>query len=246
MTWGKRLFDLSLLALSLPFTLSAAFTIALLCAVMQGRPILFSQVRVRECGRSFCLWKFRTMTLEHRDRGVSGGDKARRVTRLGRALRRFHLDELPQLWNILQGEMSFVGPRPPLPPYVLAEPKLYGQVLSMRPGLTGLATCIYGPVEVVLLSQCKTAEETEAVYRRRCIPRKARLDLIYLKRRSIGLDLKILFHSVTGRPWRGGHAVAALPAATLEQAGTRRLPNAGRAPRPSGQRLGQPRPPPVR
>jgi lipopolysaccharide/colanic/teichoic acid biosynthesis glycosyltransferase len=121
-------------------------------------------------------------------------------------LRRWRLDELPQLWNVLRGDMSFVGPRPPLRRYVEAFPELYADVLRARPGITGLATLIYHAEEERLLAPCRTAAETEAVYVRRCVPRKAQLDLIYAARRDLCLDLWIMFATVFRRlPVVPGH-----------------------------------------
>ena len=97
----------------------------------------------------------------------------------GRFLRRSRLDEVPQLWNVLKGDMSFVGPRPPLRLYVERFPELYAKVLQSRPGVTGLATLVFHRHEEKLLAACRSAAETDAVYARRCVPRKARIDLIY-------------------------------------------------------------------
>jgi lipopolysaccharide/colanic/teichoic acid biosynthesis glycosyltransferase len=155
--------------------------------------------------RAFRLWKLRTMAPGAEDGRATWGGKAARVTGTGRWLRASHLDELPQLWNILRGEMSFVGPRPPLRRYVAARPDLYEEVLRCRPGLTGLATLIFRRREALLMN-CPNAATAEAIYRRRCLPRKARLDLIYLRRRSLALDLWILWRTflvvLRGLAWR--------------------------------------------
>ncbi len=111
-------------------------------------------------------------------------------------LRRTRLDELPQLWNILRGDMSFVGPRPPLRMYVERFPGLYAQVLRSRPGVTGLATLVFHRREAELLRGCRSAEETDTVYVRRCVPVKARLDLIYQRRRNVCFDLAILGRTI--------------------------------------------------
>lgn len=196
MTPQKRLFDLALaLLLLFPLGLLMAL-VALLLLVAQGRPVLYGAERMRAPGRAFTLWKFRTMRPAEGDSGVSGGDKAARITSVGRLLRRTRLDELPQLWNILTGDMSFVGPRPPLRQYVEAFPELYARVLAARPGVTGLATLIFHRHEERLLSSCANREETNRVYARRCIPRKARLDLIYGRRQSLCLDLWILLRTL--------------------------------------------------
>ncbi len=192
MTPAKRLMDLTLALLlaalfALPF---AAVVIALL--LRDGRPVFYVAERMRAPGRPFRLWKLRTMTVAQADSGVSGGDKSARVTRTGRFLRRTRLDEVPQLWNILRGDMSFVGPRPPLRKYVERFPGLYARVLQSRPGITGLATLVYHAHEERLLAPCRTTEETDEVYSRRCVPAKARLDLIYQKNRSVCYDLVLL------------------------------------------------------
>lgn len=193
MTPGKRLFDI-VLALVLLVPLGALMiVIAALLLIAEGRPILYGSERMRDPARAFTLWKFRSMRpAAGTDNGVSGGDKAGRVTPMGAFLRASRLDELPQLFNILKGDMSFVGPRPPLRQYVEAFPDLYAAVLKSRPGVTGLASLIYHRHEERLLAGCASTEETNRVYSRRCIPAKARLDLIYQRRRTLCLDLWIL------------------------------------------------------
>lgn len=196
MTWRKRIFDLffaSLLVIILgPIILYLIFKIWR----TQGRPIFYVAERMRGPDRSFGLWKFRTMTIATQDQGVSGGNKTNRITPLGARLRAKRLDEFPQLWNILKGDLSFVGPRPPLREYVEKFPDLYADVLKSRPGVTGLATIAYHKHEDMLLSRCETAEETEATYTRICVPRKARLDLIYQKNQSTCYDFQIVFQTI--------------------------------------------------
>ncbi|MDX5403570.1 MAG: sugar transferase [Rhodobacterales bacterium] len=196
MTPAKRTLDI-ICALGLSVILApVALVIATLILCIDGRPVLYPSERMKTPQLAFTLWKFRTMRPAPADSGVSGGDKSDRITPLGRFLRRSRLDELPQLINVLRGDISFVGPRPPLRRYVEMFPNLYEQVLRQRPGLTGLATLVFHKTEERLLSDCRTPEETENVYTRRCIPRKARLDLIYAERRSIGLDIRLIFGTV--------------------------------------------------
>ena len=142
------------------------------------------------------MWKLRTMTVVAADAGVSGGDKAARITPTGAWLRARRLDEFPQLFNILKGDLSFVGPRPPLREYVERFPDIYGAVLKSRPGVTGLATLVYHRHEEMLLARCATPEETDAVYARLCVPRKARLDLIYQKHRNICFDIQLVIATI--------------------------------------------------
>lgn len=193
MTFGKRALDLAL-ALLLAVILAVPFLIvALLVLLRDGRPIFFASERMKTPTQSFTLWKFRTMTVDPNDGGVSGGDKAARITSNGAFLRRRRLDELPQLFNILRGDMSFVGPRPPLKRYVALRPDLYKKVLQNRPGVTGLATLRYHKYEERLLSACKTAKETDHTYVSRCVPRKAKLDLIYSRNQSACFDLRLIW-----------------------------------------------------
>ncbi|MEP2785091.1 MAG: sugar transferase, partial [Pseudoruegeria sp.] len=117
-------------------------------------------------------------------------------TPYGAFLRKYRLDEIPQLWNILKGDMSFVGPRPELPDYVLDNPALFSRVLQSRPGITGLATILYHRQEETVLAKCNTPEETDAAYVRICLPRKAKLDIIYQQNWSFCFDLKLIFGSV--------------------------------------------------
>lgn len=196
MTLGKRLFDV-VLALALLVPLSVVMlVVAALLALLEGRPIFYVSERIREPGKPFALLKFRTMSHVAEDAGATGAHKAWRITPLGRFLRRTRIDELPQLFNILRGDMSFVGPRPPLREYVERFPRRYAEVLRTRPGVTGLATLIYHSHEDRIMARCHTPEATEAAYYRRCLPTKLRLDMIYQRRRTLAMDLWIIWNTV--------------------------------------------------
>ncbi|MEZ5713855.1 MAG: sugar transferase [Paracoccaceae bacterium] len=199
MTWSKRLFDLLLAALLTVLLAPLIAAVAALVLIRDGRPVLYISERMRAPGQPFLLWKFRTMAVVQADAGVSGGDKVARITPLGRTLRRTRLDELPQLWNILRGDISFVGPRPPLRRYVEQFPELYADVLKSRPGVTGLATLVFHRTEERLLANCATPQETERVYTRRCVPAKARLDLIYAANRNLCFDALLMAATVFRR-----------------------------------------------
>ena len=192
MTTGKRLFDVGLALILGLLVLPLLVGLLGVMALRQGRPFFYVSERMQTPDRAFGLWKLRTMRGVPTDGGVSGGDKAGRITPMGRFLRRTRLDEVPQLWNILRGDISFVGPRPPLRRYVEQFPELYRQILASRPGVTGLASVVFHRHEERLLAACRTAEETEAVYVRACVPRKAALDLIYQRRRGFCLDLWLI------------------------------------------------------
>jgi len=203
MTPVKRAFDL-FFALLLAVLLAPVLGGLLVWLYLkQGRPLFYVAERMKGVGQPFMLWKLRTMRVVERDTGVSGGDKAARVTPQGAWLRRRRLDELPQLWNIIRGDLSFVGPRPPLRQYVEQFPELYGEVLKCRPGVTGLASIVYHRHEARLLERCATPEETDAVYTRICVPAKARLDLIYRARRSLCYDFDLVFQTI-GNLFRRG------------------------------------------
>jgi lipopolysaccharide/colanic/teichoic acid biosynthesis glycosyltransferase len=202
MTWQKRLCDV-VLSLVLIVLLSPVILLtALAIRLRDGSPILYASERMRTPSQSIRLWKFRTISVAPTDRGVTGGDKTSRITRLGRALRGARIDELPQLFNVLIGDISLVGPRPPLRMYVDAAPDLYEQVLRSRPGITGLASLYYHEHEARILAACASSSETDAAYRRRCVPAKARLDLIYQRHASVCFDFWILWRTVA-KVWGG-------------------------------------------
>lgn len=192
----KRAFDIILsLVLLVPLSILMLGVVVLLL-VVQGRPVFYVAKRMSAPGVSFDLLKFRTMDRVDEDSGATGAHKAWRIGRLARVLRRTRIDELPQLFNILRGDMSFVGPRPPLREFVERFPVEYAQVLRARPGVTGLATLIYHAHEDRIMATCATAAATDAAYYRRCLPTKLRLDMIYQRRRTLGLDVWIIWNTV--------------------------------------------------
>lgn len=195
-TWRKRIFDLFFASL-LVIILGPVFVwLVWYIWRKQGRPLFYVAERMKTPTQPFKLYKFRTMTVVNEDQGVSGAHKASRVTKTGAWLRAKRLDEFPQLWNILRGDLSFVGPRPPLREYVERFPEIYREVLKSRPGVTGLATIRFHKHEDRLLSRCSTPEQTDYIYCRICIPRKARLDLIYQRHRSTCYDFDLVFQTI--------------------------------------------------
>ncbi len=145
-------------------------------------------------GRLFTMYKFRTMTTKHHGSSVSVKGESR-ITPLGAALRRYKLDELPELWNILIGDMSFVGPRPDVPGYA---DRLQGDdrlVLSVKPGITGPASLKYAGEEELLAQQPDPVAYNDLVI----WPDKVRINLEYVKHRSMLLDLKIILYTLLGR-----------------------------------------------
>ena len=197
MTWRKRIFDLFFASLLVVILGPILLGLLVWLLVKEGRPLFHVAERMKTPEESFKLWKLRTMTVAEEDQGVSGGNKAARITPTGAWLRARRLDEFPQLWNILRGDLSFVGPRPPLREYVERFPEVYGKVLKSRPGVTGLATIRFHKHEERLLSRCETAAETDHVYCRVCVPRKAQLDLIYQRHQSICYDFDLVFQTIS-------------------------------------------------
>jgi lipopolysaccharide/colanic/teichoic acid biosynthesis glycosyltransferase len=177
--------------LALLVTAPALALIAASVWMESGLPILFCQTRIGRGGRPFRLLKFRTMRV-----GPSGlpitasGDS--RITRIGGILRRYKLDELLQLWNVLRGEMALVGPRPEVPEFVDPLSPVWRIVLSVLPGVTDLATILYRNEERLLAQ----APDPVGYYREQVLPRKLALNVAYLRRRSLRLDLKLIFLTV--------------------------------------------------
>ncbi|KPQ07812.1 MAG: Sugar transferases involved in lipopolysaccharide synthesis [Rhodobacteraceae bacterium HLUCCA12] len=192
MTPTKRLFDLFTATVLSVFVVPAIAVIAVVIVLIEGGPVFHSAERMKTPRQGFRFYKFRTMRPDPDDTGVSGGDKTDRITPLGAFLRRTRLDELPQLFNLFRGDISVVGPRPPLRQYVERFPDVYEQVLQARPGITGLATIYFNRHERRLLARSRTPAQTDEIYCRACIPRKARLDLIYLANQGFCFDLAII------------------------------------------------------
>lgn len=196
MTFRKRIFDLFFASLLVIILGPVLIWLVIYLLIKQGRPLFYVAERMKGPQTPFNLWKLRTMTVVDDDQGVSGGNKSSRVTPTGDWLRRKRMDEFPQLWNILKGDLSFVGPRPPLREYVERFPEIYTQVLKSRPGVTGLATIRFHKHEDGLLSRCETPEQTDDIYCRICVPRKARLDLIYQRNQNTCYDFDLVFQTI--------------------------------------------------
>ena len=156
--------------------------------VLDGRPVLFRQKRIGENGQPFFILKFRTMKPAGHGPSITAAHDAR-VTRAGRWLRRFKLDELPQLVNVLHGEMSLIGPRPEVPAYVDPRDPLWRAVLRSRPGITDLATLAFRNEEDLLAP----AADPEREYRSVILPAKLRLNVVYQQSRTVLRDLKLLW-----------------------------------------------------
>ena len=190
----KRTIDLLLSTVLAVLTLPLMIATALLVLLEDGRPVFYRQERVGENGRTFTLAKFRSMRKDAEKGGkpIWAKDGDDRITRIGRFIRKTRLDELPQLWNVVRGNMSFVGPRPERPFFVdqlSREIPFYQQRLVVKPGLTGWAQVKYR-----YGSSLDDAME------------KLRYDLYYIKNLSVIFDLTIVFDTVKVVLFRKGAA----------------------------------------
>ena len=191
---AKRLFDLALALPALALALPLMVAITLWVRLDSAGPALFRQQRVGRHGRLFHIHKFRTMRVRSSQAGpliTVAGDA--RVTRAGRWLRRTKLDELPQLLDVIRGDMSLVGPRPEVPRYMALYPDEARQrILSVRPGITDRAAIEFRDEELLLAH----ATDPERVYVERIMPVKLRYYLDYVAHRSLAGDARILFDTV--------------------------------------------------
>ena len=161
---------------------------------MPGGPVIFRQQRVGRHGQLFTIYKFRSMTTGHQGLSVSVAGEAR-ITPLGAVLRRYKIDELPELWNVLKGDMSLVGPRPDVPGYA---DKLTGddrEILLLRPGITGPASLKYRNEEELLAQVDNPQEYNDTVI----YPDKIRLNRYYLHHYSFWKDIQMIICTVTGQ-----------------------------------------------
>ncbi len=189
---SKRVFDLvsSLVMLVVLLPLFLVITIWILLDSRGG--IFYKQIRVGKDGKEFTLLKFRSMTVGADKQGLITIGNDNRVTRSGRFIRKTKIDEFPQLINIIKGDMSVVGPRPEVPKYVSLYTEEQKKVLSIRPGLTDLASLKYFD-EQKLLGE---SDDPEKTYRNEIMPKKLDLNLQYLAQRSLFLDFKLIFSTI--------------------------------------------------
>jgi len=185
----KRIFDLFWTLSGLPFLIPVFLVIGLLIKIEDGGPVFFKQKRIGYKGKPFIMWKFRTMVVDAEKIGnLLTVGKDPRITRTGYYLRKFKLDELPQLFNVIKGEMSLVGPRPEVEKYVkLYSPEEY-KVLDLLPGMTDPASLKYID-ESEILAQSSDPEYT---YINEVMPEKIRLNLEYAEKASLWTDFLVI------------------------------------------------------
>ncbi len=189
----KRIFDFILAAAGLLVFAPLFILISLAILVTMGFPVFFTQTRIGRHGKPFRIIKFRSMITDADKKGLSitrGGDP--RITPLGKSLRKTKLDELPQLINVLCGQMSFVGPRPETPEYVELYDDQQRQVLTVRPGITDPATLAFRNEEEVLSQY----EDTHQAYVDIVMPQKLKINLEYLQTATLFTDLRIVLKTI--------------------------------------------------
>ena len=199
----KWLFDKLASLFGLLFLSPVLLVVAILIKVKMPGPVLFCQKRVGQYGKLFTVYKFRSMTVKaeasvaSRDSDATSiaSTEQNRITPLGEKLRRYKLDELPELWNVLKGDMSFVGPRPDVPGYA---DQLQGEerdILKLKPGITGPASLKYRNEEELLASVDNPAQYNDQVI----FPDKVKLNLYYLKHYSFIKDIQMIICTVLGK-----------------------------------------------
>ncbi len=188
----KFLFDRIVSFCGLLFLWPVLLVVAILIRIkMPGGPVLFTQKRVGRNGKLFTMYKFRSMTVAHSGSSISVAGESR-ITPLGAKLRKYKLDELPELWNVLIGDMSFVGPRPDVPGYA---DNLKGQdrlILKLRPGITGPASLKYANEEEILAQVSDPIKYNDEVI----FPDKVKINLDYYYNHTFVGDIKLIFQTV--------------------------------------------------
>jgi len=190
---SKRLFDIVFSLIGLTLLTPLLSTIAILIKKQDRGPMLYRGIRVGRYGKLFRIYKFRAMVVNAEKLGGSStpADDPR-ITNVGKYIRKYKLDELPQLINVLMGQMSFVGPRPQVPEDVALYTKEEKSILSVRPGITDWASCKYHNEGEIL----RGSPDPDQAYIEKIRPGKIKLELEYVRNHSFWIDLKILLKTV--------------------------------------------------
>lgn len=191
----KFLFDRIVSFIGFLFLWPIFVIVAILVKIkMPGGPVFFTQKRVGKDACLFTIYKFRSMTIGHCGSNVSVAGESR-ITPFGAKIRKYKLDELPELWNIVKGDMSFVGPRPDVPGYADTLVGVEREVLKLRPGITGPASLKYRNEEEMLM----TVEDPQKYNDEVIFPDKVRINRYYLHHYSFWIDIKIIIATVLGK-----------------------------------------------
>ena len=185
----KRLFDVVFSLVGIVFLLPIFIVVSFLIKIDSSGPIFFLQKRVGLNGDIFKIIKFRTMTVNHNNSLTITLENDERITRIGKILRKYKIDEIPELINVLIGDMSFVGPRPDVPGYADLLKGNNRNILKLRPGITSRASIKYANEEKLLLDQ----EDPIAYNNDVIFPDKVKMNLNYYENNNIWIDIKIIF-----------------------------------------------------
>lgn len=188
----KRLFDLVLSICGILFLLPFFIIVSILIKLDSDGDIIFKQTRVTKDGKEFKIFKFRTMRPDTEKQGQITIGEDNRITSIGNFLRKTKLDELPQLFNIVMGDMSFVGPRPEVPKYVRMYTKDQKEILKVRAGITDYASIYFSNESEILGKQ----KEPEKFYIEKIMPYKIELNKKYIKEAGLITDIKIIFLTI--------------------------------------------------
>ncbi|HAT4141583.1 TPA: sugar transferase [Clostridium perfringens] len=191
---AKRMFDLFFSLIGIIITIPILILISIMVKLTSKGPIIFKQERVGKNKKIFYIYKFRTMTdCDDRasDRQVTVIND-QRITRIGRILRKYKIDELPQLYNVLKGDMSFVGPRPEVKKYVKFYEEEYDEILKIKPGITDLASIEYIDENTIISKY----SDPEKVYIEEVLPKKLMLNKRYIEEMSIKNDILLILKTI--------------------------------------------------
>ena len=188
----KRSFDFFSSFIGLIILLPLLIFVSLAIKIGSSGPIFFSQKRVGKDGKLFTLVKFRSMTVKQDSSNTATARGDVRITKIGAFLRKYKLDELPELWNVVMGEMSLVGPRPDVPGYADSLKGTDRNMLKLRPGITGTASLKYANEEEILAAQEDPQKYNDEVI----FPDKVKVNLEYYENQSLWLDIKIIFATI--------------------------------------------------
>jgi lipopolysaccharide/colanic/teichoic acid biosynthesis glycosyltransferase len=192
MSYSKRLIDILLAVIGLVFIWPILFVCAVAVKLSSPGPVLYLGKRTGRYGVPFKIFKFRSMREDaERTGGTTTGKNDTRITSVGKFLRKYKLDELPQLFNVLRGEMSFVGPRPEVAEYTEMYSVEEQEILSVRPGITDLSSLTFSDLQSHVGS-----ENPDEAFRRYVLPQKNRLRLKYAREHTISMDFIILMKTV--------------------------------------------------
>lgn len=189
----KRIFDILFSVFALIILLPVFLIISLIIKLSMAGPVLFVQPRIGINGKRFLLYKFRSMRVSDSSNiEIFEPGKLDRITKFGKILRRTKMDELPQLYNVLKGDMSLVGPRPEVKKWVDLYPERWANVLKVKPGITDIASVLYKSEEHIL----SNSEDPETIYREIILPKKLQIYEEYVTEHTFLGDLKIIILTV--------------------------------------------------